>query len=381
LEFATRVTEQLLASSPDITVSYPEKEGDSELRPSPLFASLPEVEAEVLGLPAYRAQAELLSESTSSTETIAVDLPPPWQGSRFPGGTSIFKKQAACPFQAFAHFRLGAEKPEAATPGLSALDRGDLLHATLLRVWKEFGSHETLMDARPENIAAVVHDEVQAGIREMAAKKRALRQPRFAAIEQSRLERLVTEWLDLEKRRQPFEVIRTEVERQVSIGGIDLKIRPDRVDRLTDGSCVVIDYKTSSLGATRLDGNRPDEPQLPIYAVTSDLPLSGVAFGVARLGEMKFAGVAASAGILPNVKPDADGMSIADRIRDWGTVLHQLAADFRSGAAAVDPKRGVQTCRNCGLQTLCRVGDESHSARDSEEDTFAEGDAVEAAPE
>ena len=221
----------------------------------------------------------------------------------------------------------------------------------------------------------------ETGLREMAAKRRALRQPRFAAIEQSRLERLVSEWLDLEKRRQPFEVIRTEVERQVSISGVDLKIRPDRVDRLADGSCVVIDYKTSSLGDTKLDGNRPDEPQLPIYAVTSDLPVSGVAFGVARLGEMKFAGVAASEGILPNVKPDTDGTSIAERIRDWGTVLQQLAADFRSGAAAIDPKRGLQTCRSCGLQTLCRIGDGSLSPRDFEDDSFVDGDAVEAAPE
>jgi probable DNA repair protein len=381
LEFANRVTEQLLASAPDIIVSYPEKEGDSELRPSPLFASLPEIEAEELGLPSPRGHAELLFESSPSVETIEVDVPPQWSGSRFPGGTSIFKKQGACPFQAFAHFRLGAEPMETATPGLSALDRGDLLHTTLLRVWKEFGSHETLMDAAPEYRNAVVHDEVHTSIREMAAKRRALRQPRFAEIEQSRLERLVTEWLEFEKRRQPFEVIRTEIERLVSIGGVELKIRPDRVDKLADGTCVIIDYKTGVQGAARLDGDRPDEPQLPIYAVTSDVPLSGVAFGVARLGEMKFAGVAASEGILPNVRPHPDGITIPDQIRNWNSVLDRLAADFRSGAAAVDPKRGNQTCRNCGLDALCRVGDRGRSPQDAEEVASPDGDSWEAAPE
>jgi hypothetical protein len=40
-------------------------------------------------------------------------------------------------------------------------------------------------------------------------------------------------------------------------------------------------------------------------------------------------------------------------------VLENLAADFRSGKAAVDPKQPHQTCRICGLDGLCRMRESS----------------------
>ena len=39
----------------------------------------------------------------------------------------------------------------------------------------------------------------------------------------------------------------------------------------------------------------------------------------------------------------------------WKSVLEALAREFEAGRAAVDPKRGLATCRNCDLHTLCRV--------------------------
>ena len=43
LEFAKTLTARLLSSAPTVVVSYPEREGDSDLRVSPLFRTLPEV--------------------------------------------------------------------------------------------------------------------------------------------------------------------------------------------------------------------------------------------------------------------------------------------------------------------------------------------------
>ena len=177
----------------------------------------------------------------------------------------------------------------------------------------------------------------------------------------------MTEWLELETRRSPFEVIRMEMERNVRIGGMDLRIRPDRVDKLANGTYVVIDYKTGPQSPRRIDGDRPDEPQLPIYAVTSDVSLSGVAFGVARLGELKFSGVVASDGVLPGLKPVADSPSFPNRVREWGEVLDRIATDFRTGVATVDPKNGDQTCRYCWLDALCRVGGRDRSLLDVED--------------
>ena len=109
-------------------------------------------------------------------------------------------------------------------PGLSPLDRGNLVHDVLAGVWKELGTQETLVTENSSYLKAVVHDEVESCIRKLAMTKRALREPRFAALEQMRLEQLVTDWLELEKERKPFIVLPPEEQRQVNIGGIDLTI-------------------------------------------------------------------------------------------------------------------------------------------------------------
>ena len=46
------------------------------------------------------------------------------------------------------------------------------------------------------------------------------------------------------------------------------KVRIDRVDRLADDARVLIDYKTGA-ATTDWRGDRPDNPQLPIYALAA----------------------------------------------------------------------------------------------------------------
>ncbi len=363
LAFTMLLTEQLLASSPKVVVSYPEIESDAALRPSPLFSDLPEIAIDDLDLPLSRSHAEQLFHSRH-LEKIDDSNAPQWNGARARGGTSILTSQAACPFQAFAKVRLGAEDLETPTSGLSPLDRGNLVHDVLAAVWKELGSHDTLITENATQLRAVVHDEVEACIRKLGLKRRALQEPRFAAIEQARLEKLVADWLELEKQRQPFRVISLEQQRAVTFGGIDFTIRADRIDRMDDGTHVVLDYKTSKHGPKEWDGDRPDEPQLPLYAVTADVPPAGVVFAVVKSGESKFAGLTASDGILPGIKATTGDDALANRVPRWRRVLETLAADFRSGKAAVDPKQPHQTCRICGLQSLCRISESKASDED-----------------
>jgi probable DNA repair protein len=358
LAFTTLLSEQLLASASTVVLSYPTMERDTELRPSSLFSNIPEVSVRDLDLPASRSHAEQLFRS-SNIEKIDDSIAPQWTGAKARGGTAIFTYQAACPFQAFAKVRLGADRLETTAPGLSLLDRGNLIHDVLAGVWKELGSHETLVTENSSYLNAVVHDEVESCIRKLAMTRRALQQPRFAALEQTRLETLVTDWLELEKERQSFIVLPPEEKRQVSVGGIDLTIRADRIDRLDDGTHVVIDYKTSRHGPSEWDGHRPDEPQLPLYAVTAGVPVAAVVFGVVRSGESRFAGLIVSGGMLPGVKAGTGDDALENRVPRWREVLENLASDFRSGKAAVDPKQPHQTCRICGLHGLCRMRESS----------------------
>jgi probable DNA repair protein len=108
LEFTRQWTEQLLSSAPQVVVSYPLREGDADLRPSPLFSALPETGEKELGLASAAGYPEQLRLS-SRIEAVEDHAAPPWEGPLRRGGTAIFTHQAACPFRAFAQLRLGAE--------------------------------------------------------------------------------------------------------------------------------------------------------------------------------------------------------------------------------------------------------------------------------
>ena len=360
LEFAKLLTGRMLSAAPEVVVSSSDREADSNLRPSPLFVDLPETSTAELGVfPGFDYAEEL--RLSSRMETIDDHEAPRWIGSEARGGTAIFRYQAACPFRAFGQLRLGADAHDVARPGLSALDRGLLIHGMLERVWARLRSHAGLMSTDENRLAALVRKEAGAVIQEMSLRRRVLRHTRFAAIEQSRLSRLVTEWLELEKVRPPFWVLSREEKRRVKVGGIDISIRADRVDVLEDGTLVVIDYKTGLSGPSRWEGDRPDEPQLPLYAVTADSGVSGVVFGTLRIGKVGFRGLTAAEGIVPGVRPNGKHVSLEIAIEQWRAVLDRLGQEFRAGKSAVDPKKPGKTCLHCPLTPLCRINDAGRS--------------------
>jgi len=128
------------------------------------------------------------------------------------------------------------------------------------------------------------------------------------------------------------------------------------VDELADGRRVLLDYKTGEVKKGAWEGERPDEPQLPLYAVTEDEgELAAVAFAQTKTGDMRFRGVQSESGILPGRVDALANMS--EQVGDWRRVLTMLAEDFRNGLADADPKRGKKTCAFCGLPALCRIAE------------------------
>ncbi len=364
LEFTEALTARLLASAPAVVVSYPQRADDSDLRVSPLFSRLSEISTDDLGLLSPVRHVEQVLES-SRLETLEDRHGPPLDDTAPGGGTSLFKLQATCPFKAFAELRLGAKALDQSEPGLSALDRGQLIHRVLERVWKQLGSHEGLLSTGDDRLGAVVSMTVGAEIHDLSRRRQALRRPHFAAIEQKRLEGVITDWLILEKERQPFTVLEQEESRRVSVGHIAVRIRADRVDLLEDGGLVILDYKSGECSPSDWDGARPDEPQLPIYAVTADSPVAGVFFGRLKTGKVGFRGLADSEGLVPGVKSSNRRPALNETIEDWRAVLDQLGDDFREGKAAVEPKDRRLSCRYCALTTLCRINEAGRFLDDS----------------
>jgi probable DNA repair protein len=350
-----RITAGWMGAAREVVLSYPQKEKDRDLLPSPLIAQVPEGKIDFPSLANYR---DVLF-SSRAVEFLDDGKATPIAATTIRGGTRVLADQAACPFRAFARHRLGAETMEAPAEGLDAMQRGQLLHALMAGIWKELGSSASLTS----DLTPIIRKSAAAAVDDLGLEGR------FADLEKMRLERLALEWLMVERGRDAFEVVAIEQKRPIAVGGLEFSGRIDRMDRLLEGEMrgthVLIDYKTGQATPAGWLGPRPDEPQLPLYAIAAQERVSAVAFAKLRTGDMKFAGLSMKEKELPGVKP---AKSWSGLVAAWKTALESLASGFAQGDARVDPKKGYATCRYCGLQPLCRVHERLSALAEGEDE-------------
>ena len=236
-----------------------------------------------------------------------------------------------------------------------------MLHSALFHLWGELGDRTALVQLSPAAEQNSLQRAVALAVaavpvsRQRAAGRACLR------LESVRLQRLLAEWLQLERQRPPFRVLAREAPGKLELGGLTLSLRIDRIDALEDGSSLLIDYKSALAAVADWFGERPAKPQLPLYALAAETSLAGVAFATVRERRCQFAGLArADAG--PGIHTDIAGRTRGQHpCADWEQVvaywrqsLTALAAAFVSGEAAVAPK-SPGSCRHCGMQALCRI--------------------------
>ena len=337
-----RLTEEWLRAAHEVIVSFPAKEEDRDLAPSPLIAGVPEAVLELPEYPRYRDQLFKLRNLVRTKDPKGPPVPP----GPVRGGTRVLADQAACPFRAFARWRLAAEPLEAPIAGPDASERGRLLHALMKHLWSELKESAAL---HARNLVPVIERAAAAAVKEAGIEGR------FAELERVRLAKLADEWLELEKHRKPFEVALVEHPRTLGIAGLEFSSRLDRMDRLLegDGGHVLIDYKTGNRVTPKdWEPPRPDDPQLPLYAVAAPEELSAIAFARVRPGAMRFAGFAKTRDLIPRVQVAKNWTAL---LAEWKKEAESLGGAFAAGDAAVDPKRDLKTCLRCDLQTLCRV--------------------------
>ena len=139
-----------------------------------------------------------------------------------------------------------------------------------------------------------------------------------------------------------------------NINGLQLRLRVDRVDQV-DGGRLILDYKTGKVDSQAWSGDRPDEPQVPLYCVTNERPVAGAAIASIHTGKPQFRGLTAEGVTLPELSKMKmiPALPFDAQLREWRRVMERLAGDFRSGVAHVDPK--PDACDNCGLRALCRI--------------------------
>lgn len=351
LALARRMVTRLSGAAREVRFSHPATRQDEPLRPSPIIAALP---AATDSDDFTRVGAAARAFATRRLESRPDDTGPPVRGE-VGGGTGLLAAQSACPFRAFAMHRLAAHELARPEAGIDGLTRGSFMHEALRFLWGELRDQAGLASLDPPARMA----RVRAAVERAASTALAGLPPGLVGIELAEAVRRISELLEVELLRPPFEVLQREERVAIEIGPLRINGQVDRIDRTTHG-VVIIDYKTGVASPGDWQGERPAEPQMPLYAIAFQHELAGLAYASLRPGAVGLAGLARSDEVfgaaLPKLKPPAadEWRALIDA---WQQVLEALAHAFAAGHARVDPlePRGEGgTCAWCHLATLCR---------------------------
>jgi probable DNA repair protein len=371
-EESRRLFERLLSSAPEVIVSFPEVDRDAPLLPSPLLAGI----AERGHLPRWSEPevAELAYARRPSLESATdAGMPPIAGGSVVRGGARLLELQASCPFRAQAELRLGARALDEPALGIDPSDRGNLVHGALANLWRELRDQASLKRLDASGRRSAARRAVAAALaRARGSADELLRH--LLDLEAEWLEARVMDVIEVDLARAPFAVEAIEAACTARIGPLSLELRPDRVDRLADGSLAVIDYKTGGDAEVSawLD-ERPRQPQIPAYVqALGQGEVGAVAFARVRSGDTRYEGVTRDDGAFPGLKvPGSRGAPRGlDRwdtlLVEWQRRIQSLAKEYAAGEArlAHDPPRA---CKYCHLGALCRIAETGANPMDEDD--------------
>jgi ATP-dependent helicase/nuclease subunit B len=379
-DLAQVATHRLLASAGEVTFSYARHSAESEARPSRLVKH---TVGDPIDLPDENSRPESPQNSASDlSETFEDASLIPFLHAEIGGGAAMLTRQSLCPFQAFTTARLNAEDWDPAEAGLTPKQRGQLLHAVLLRVWSgpsqdgisTLDELQQIADLRPF-LGKIVRSVMAESFDPQRRNSIPRRFPqRYLDLEAERLMQLVSEWLEYERGRLPFRVAETEARREITVAGLKLTLRLDRIDQLQDGGRLIIDYKSSEVGPKAWEGDRPDDVQLPLYATfAAPDTLEGLLFARLRSGKTQFHGLVrdAAGSLLAGLGKQSSLVKnpLTDRqLDEWHDRIEQLGRDFLTGRAEVDPKDPAKTCERCHLHVVCRIYENQPLAALADED-------------
>jgi ATP-dependent helicase/nuclease subunit B len=361
LKVAKRMTESLSKGGKEVIFSYPAWIEEHPMTISPLLQNLQEISPEDKGLSKPKSQLQKMAAFQGLRSNRNEPAPRLQSHEKRFGGAKLVKLQSHCPFKAFAEIRLKALPMPTLQLGLVPSERGEIIHQVLYLFWKELKTHSVLKTLALSEL----HSKVTGITEEVLETWRRLRpatlQPHYLALEKQRILKVVLSYLLLEKSRPSFTVVGLELERVVVIQGIELKLRIDRIDKLEDDSELLLDYKTGITALRDWFGERPRDPQLPLYSVTHDKEPSGVAFGILRPEGAMYQGVTKENDLLPRVKT-LDKLRVVEKETSyaaqnlsWQKMIESLVKEFQEGVATVAPLEGENTCRLCQLKPLCRI--------------------------
>lgn len=315
LQWARGMFQALQNATPHLICSYACQDNGQALRPSPLIEGLPE---QVCPDP-------LTTTTSKGVRLVQLDDhqgPPVQKDEKIYGGTAVLDRQARNPLWAFVNYRLHAQRlAEYEDSGQLRLVRGTFLHLALEYVWQAI-SPRTSAQLHQEHQAGRLGGLIESAIDKAAAQTLFALPAVIKQLECQRAKQVLTSWFELETERAPFEVV--ALEQKHHLPGFAATMRVDRIDRLEDGSYLLVDYKTTKVNKnyTAWLRARPIELQLPIYAAlleTQNKAVAGLAFGF-----LHYACALGGYGDDQAPLTDTETKQFSQQFRDWDELKQHL---------------------------------------------------------
>lgn len=311
-----------------LVLSSPQTRHESRAEPSALVQRFVTAAPEGLGVERVGPAAAGAGRAVQWID----DPAPPLTGTALRGGARTLDLQAACPLRAFCESRLGARPLERAEQGLSRRLRGIATHRALERLLAAHPSRDALQRLVDTGAGQALRDAAEHGLKPyFGPVRRTL--GRLLDLERERLIERLDRLLRAELARLPFELDAAERRQVLVIGGLELRLRIDRVDRLADGSLAVLDYKTGSrTGMPDWFGSRLRDTQLPVYALERGNRVAALAVVALEDARNPYKGTWRLQGAFPG-RPARlpDERTFEQQMRIWREQIDTLVAELSGG--------------------------------------------------
>ena len=280
------------------------------------------------------------------------------EGQILKGGSQLLSAQAKCPFWAFAQFRLNHQHSSETSFGFNPLERGNLIHRALQKIWLKFKNQAALLHLTEQEEQSLIVEIAHQSLLEFTHNRPYTIDKMLYDLEHYQLCKMLKAALELDKTREPFAIAGIEERIQLTVDNWPFELRFDRLDELENRQAMVIDYKSSLPNNAPWNQTRPQNPQLLMYALANHDIHAMVYFAI-NPKQAEYKGVSAYPSKTKGIQTFKKDWKESSAL--WFNQIKGLIEEVRQGHIAAIPEN-ESLCRDCIHRDICRK--EHHAQRE-----------------